>query len=172
MAQRARYQRPGVDYGRLGLEPEYEAPDQPSVPDTIETTADDTEHRPDTKVPEVLPEPHHVAVGEAVPVRIIEPVRVLDRITRATLYSYILAAGQRVVLPGRRNRLRLRLRSTTDGETIEVSHQDNLLSSGPFPLVAGQPDIELKSQGTVYVRNPGANEATLGVVEEYVTEIQ
>lgn len=170
-----RYQRPGSG-GPLVTEPEYVRPDTPSVPDELETVgpagAPGSKVESDLKqppLPEVLPEPKHVGVGDAVPVRVVNFTRELDRITRHTMYRYTLAAGQRTLIPGRRNRLTLRIRSVTDTGQVAISHDG--MGDG-FPLVTGQPDVELTSQDHVWLVNNEETDMVVGVVEEYVTELR
>src|SRR5690606_41607645 len=103
---KTRYQRPRPDAGQLLTEPGYEAPDEPNVPDLLETTAEDTLKRPETVVPEALPEPHHVNLSEAVPGRVVNFTRELDRITGVTARQYTIAPLGTVTLPGRRDRPR------------------------------------------------------------------
>lgn len=173
--EKTQYQRPGSG-GPLVTEPGYVMPSVPSVPDELETVG--PQGKPGSKVesdlkqppvPDVLEEPKHVGVGEAVPVRVVNFTRELDRISRHTMYRHVLAAGQRMVVPARRNRLSLRLRCVTDAGEVSISHDG--IGDG-FPLVTGQPDVEITSQASVWIQNNEVTDMTVGIVEEYVTELR
>lgn len=164
-----RYDRPGPDSGNLLNVPKYQAPEEPSVPDVLETTESaETRPRPPLE-PEYLPEPAPV---NPVPVHVVNYTRDLVQLTRATFYNYAVEPQKVMTIPGRRNRLRMTLRSTTADAVLYLSHSAGAGVNG-FPLVTGQPDVELQNQGTVYVYNDHDTDTFIvGVVEEYVTELK
>lgn len=169
---KTRYQRPGPDAGQLLTESDYEAPDEPSVPDVLETTAEDTLERSETAVPEVLPEPHHVNLSEAVPVRVVNFTRELDRVTGFTARQYTIAALGSVTIPGRRNRTRLVLSNSDGTLSVYFGHEDIRNAGVGYPLLPGK-EVEQFHQGTIYVHNADDTDSVIiGVHEEYVTELR
>lgn len=162
-----RYQRPGTASGKLVTEEPYEAPNQPSTPDNVlETTAKDSAEREPDRVPDVLPPPSHVDLGEAVPVRIVQFTRELDRVTRFAASSRDIGANESLVLvSARRNRSRLLVTNAGQNPVI-LGHQ---LGTSGYPL-AGGATVELFHTASVWAFS--ASGSTVGIIEEYTTELE
>jgi hypothetical protein len=62
--------------------------------------------------------------------------------------------------------------NTTDGATVYLGHEDIRSAGVGFPIVGGKELVQQHSS-TVYVHNADeTDDAVIGVMEEYTTELQ
>jgi hypothetical protein len=170
MGERTKYQRPGVDSGNLPTEKGYERPDTPSVQDILDRS---DKPAPREAAPEVLPPSPGTGLGDAVPVRVVNFARELDRITRTRFYSYAIAPRKAVLVPGQRNRLRAIVRTVEPVDPAAMVELRNDKGVTGFVLVVGQPDLEVMSMGSFWLYNPDDTDTiTVSIMEEYVTELR
>lgn len=157
--EHTRYQVPGPQ-NLKPTEPGYVLPDQPTL-EAQETTVE----------PDVLPPPAHVDIGQAVPVRVVNFARELDRVRRFTASSMGVSAGsERILVPQQRSRTRLVVKNG-DSMAGPVYISPGISGTNGFVLNGGE-EIELFTQSTVWVCNPGMSEITVSVLSEYVTELE
>lgn len=164
-----RYQLPGVDnrtretweYTRA-----YEMPPEPNV----STPTDD-----DTMVP-VEEVPPSATVDNTVDVRVVNFAREPDRFRDARIYKLAVPAGVRVSIARRRERTQLTLRvdSANATDVVYIGHEKGTTDKTGYPLYGGTtyPHVIMHAQRGWELYNPGVDDLTVAIIDEFITELK